>query len=212
VKNLSLILNAILIIAVGILYFLHFSTGHGSRNGAAGNISMAGTDIPIAYIIEDSIMNHYDLSKDLEGQLNRKQTDLESAYQSRAQNLQQEIDNYRRRAGTLAPRDAQAIENELTQKQQNLYQYQQSLNQEMVEEQNKINDELYSHVTSFLSDYAVSKGYRIILNLQRGSGMLYGANTLNVTEDVIKGLNEKYYTEKLSTLKGTGKSDSTKTR
>ena len=112
----------------------------------------------------------------------------------------------------MAPRDAQNIENQLTQKQQNLYQYQQTLNQEMVDEQNKVNDQLYDHVTSFLKDYAAVHGYKIILNLKRGSGMLYGINALNITDDVIKGLNEKYYTEKLSSLKGSAKSDSTKTK
>ena len=80
----------------------------------------------------------------------------------------------------------------------------------MVDAQNKINDQLYDHVTSFLKDYAESNGYKIILNLKRGSGMLYGVNALNVTDDVIKGLNEKYYTEKLTSLKGSSKSDSTK--
>ena len=146
---------------------------------------MAGVDMPVAYIIEDSIMSHYDLSRDLETQLNRKQSDLENAYQTRAQNLQQEIDNYRRHATAMAPRDAQNAENELMQKQQNLYQYQQSLNQEMVDEQNKVNDQLYDKVTSFLKDYSEANGYKIILNLKRGSGMLYGIGALNITDNVI---------------------------
>lgn len=42
--------------------------------------------------------------------------------------------------------------------------------------------------------------------------MLYGINTLNVTDDVLKGLNENYYNEKLSSLKGASKSDSTKAK
>lgn len=210
-KNLSLILNVILVIAVGTLFYLHFSSGHSSSNNT-GSISMAGADIPVAYVVEDSLMNHYDLSRDLESQLNRKQTDLENSYQTRAQNLQQEIENYRKRAGSMAPRDAQNIEDQLRQKQQNLYQYQQSLSQEMVEEQNKINDQLYDHVTSFLKDYATEHGYKIILNLKRGSGMLYGVNSLNITDEVLKGLNEKYYNEKLSSLKGSSKSDTTKTK
>lgn len=168
-KNLSLILNGVLIIAVGVLYILHFTSGHSSNKNTGSN-SMASADIPVAYIIEDSIMNHYDLSRDLESQLSRKQTALENSYQTRAQNLQQEIENYRKRAGTLAPRDAQNIENQLTQKQQNLYQYQQSLNQEMVDEQNKVNDQLYDHVTSFLEKYAKTNGYKIILNLKKRLG------------------------------------------
>ena len=82
----------------------------------------------------------------------------------------------------------------------------------MVDEQNKVNDELYDHVTSYLEDYAKTNGYKIILNLKRGSGMLYGVNTLNITDEVLKGLNEKYYSEKLSSLKGASKSDSTKAK
>ncbi len=164
---------------------------------ASGNKGKSGqaSGLPVAYIMEDSLMNHYVLFKDLEAQMMKKQQDLENSYQTRAQNLQQEIDNYRQRAGSMAPKDAQNKENELMQKQQNLYQYQQTLNQEMTDEQQKVNDQLYQKVSDFLKDYAAQKGYKIVLNYKRGSGMLYGTGMLDITNDVIRGLNEQYVKE-----------------
>ncbi len=209
VKNLSLILNGILIIAVGILYYLHFSSGHVHQvANNTQNVSTAGGNT-LVYIMEDSLMNHYQLFKELSGQINKKQQDMEASYQARAVSLQKEIDNYKKMAPRIAPRDAQNVEDQLMQKQQSLYQYQQSLSQEIMDEQQQVNDQLYGKVSGFLKDYAAQNGYQVVLNYKRGSGMLYGVDMLDITNDVVKGLNEQYSKEKNAGVKLPAFPDST---
>ncbi len=200
-KNLSLILNGILIIAVGILYYLHFTSPSMPAAKKKAEVIASGGGSTLAYIMEDSLMEHYQLFRQLSDQINKKQQDMEASYQSRATKLQSEIDNYKKMAPRMAPRDAQNIEEQLMQKQQNLYQYQQSLSQEMMDEQQKINDQLYTKVAEFLKNYATQNGYQIVLNYKRGSGMLYGVDMLDITDDVIKGLNEEYSREKNANVK-----------
>jgi len=67
-KNISLILNGILIIAVGVLYFLHFS---GKKSGSESTVS-APSDLKIAYIKSDSVLKHYDYFKEMRTVLEAK--------------------------------------------------------------------------------------------------------------------------------------------
>ncbi|HLF32967.1 MAG TPA: OmpH family outer membrane protein [Cyclobacteriaceae bacterium] len=210
-KNLSLILNFILIVAVGILYFLHFR-GHGISGSLTSEGTSPGiTDVAIAYVIEDSLLNNYDLFKELSAQLEKKQADLEKTYTSRAQSLQTEIENFRSTSGNMTINQARAVEEDLMRKQQNLYQYQETLGQQMLEEQAKVNDQLFQRVAEFLKKYSVENGYNVVLNYKRGTGMLFGSEMLDITKPVTDRLNAEYKAEKEAAASGkTTKADSAK--
>jgi outer membrane protein len=208
---MSLILNFILIVAVGILYFLHFR-GHGNSGSLTSEGTSHGiTDVAIAYVVEDSLLNNYDLFKELSSQLEKKQADLEKTYTSRAQSLQTEIANFRSTSGNMTINQARAVEEDLMRKQQNLYQYQETLGQQMLEEQAKVNDQLFQRVADFLKKYSVENGYNVVLNYKRGTGMLFGSEMLDITTAVTDRLNSEYKAEKEAAASGkTTKADSAK--
>ena len=59
-KNLSLVLNAVLIVVVGVLYYLHFSGR--PKSTPAGSTALPG-DMKIAYINSDSVLKNYEYFK-----------------------------------------------------------------------------------------------------------------------------------------------------
>ena len=81
-KNISLILNVILVFAVGILYYLHFSSGNSSSsNTVAMPESVEGNaaiqNIKIAYVNQDSLLRSYSFFEDVQALLAEKQQSLE---------------------------------------------------------------------------------------------------------------------------------------
>ena len=138
-KNLSLILSIVLLVAVSVLYYLHFSTK--GYNGAASTNTAVG-DLTLAYINSDSVLRHYDFLKENKVVLEEKTKKMDSDYRNRAQSLQSEIAAYQRNQSTLTIGQARALEEDLTKKQQNLQLYQQSLSQELMNEESKLNKEL----------------------------------------------------------------------
>ncbi len=91
-KNASLILNIVLLIAVGILYFLHFSGGSSSTTSASGDQgSNVPSDIKIAFITSDSVLEHYEYLKVNKEQLEVTTKKLDQDYRNRALGLQNEI-------------------------------------------------------------------------------------------------------------------------
>jgi outer membrane protein len=193
-KNLSLVLNMVLLVAVGVLFYLHFSTKGGQ--GSIGASQPAVGELSIAYINADSVLRHYDFLKDNKVVREEKTKKMDSDFRSRAQSLQNEITAYQRNQSNLTIGQARALEEDLAKKQQNLQLYQQSLSQELMGEESKLNQELYERITSFLKTYSQENGLQVVLKFDPSSDVLFGAEGLDITEVVVKGLNEAYQMEK----------------
>ena len=206
-KNLSLILNAVLLVAVGVLFYLHFSN---QKTGSIGSPSAANVgDLQIAYINSDSVLKNYDYLKANKVQMEAKTKKIEQEYRNRAQGLQNEITAYQRNVSNMTLGQVKAVEEDLGKKQQNLQMYQQSLSQQLMEEEGKLNKELYDRITVFLKKYGSEKGLQVVLKFDPTSDVLYVGEALDISPAVIEGLNKEYQQEKAGT---DAKKDSTATK
>lgn len=211
-KNLSFALNAVLLVAVGVLFYLHFS---GKKTYTSDGETSAGATLPselkVAYINSDSVLQHYDYLKVNRVQIEAKTKKIEQEYRNRAQGLQNEITAYQRNVNSMTLGQVKAVEEDLGKKQQNLQMYQQSISQQLMEEEAKLNRELYDRVTAYLKKYAAEKDLHFVLKFDVSSDVLYAGDALDVSQDVIKGLNAEYQQEKTGGVK-TVKKDSTATK
>lgn len=210
-KNLSLILNIVLLVAVVFLYVLHF-TGPGNAASTSVASDTATVNLKLAYINSDSVLKHYDYLKVNREQLEAKTKKMDQDLRSRTQGLQNEISAYQRNVSGMTLGQARAAEEDLGKKQQNLQMYQQSLQQQLMQEEAKLNKELYDRITTFLKGYGQEKGLQVVLKFDPTSDVLYGGESLDITEDVIQGLNKAYSLEKSGAVKTTAKADSSVTK
>ena len=204
-KNLSLILNAVLLVAVGILFFLHFSSGKPESSAGSAN---AG-DLTIAYIKSDSVLKYYEYLKVNKVVLEEKTKKMDQDYRNRAIGLQNEIAAYQRNVSSMTLGQVRAREEDLGKKQQNLQMFQQSLGQQLMEEEAKLNKELYERITTYLKKYGKDKGLQIVLKYDPTSDVLFAGDALDISQDVITGLNAEYQQEKSGVAP---KADSTATK
>jgi len=202
-KNLSLILNAVLLVAVGVLFYLHFAP----KSSIAETESVNPSDFKIAYINSDSVLKNYEFFKVNIEKLESKGKKLDQDLQNRAQSLQNDITAYQRNYGSMTIGQAKAVEDDLGKKRQNLELYQRSLEQELMTEQGKMNEDLYKKVTDFLKIYAEQKELQIVLKFNPSSDLLYGGKSVDITNEVIQGLNEAYKIDQANP-----KADSTATK
>jgi hypothetical protein len=94
--TLSTILNIVLVIAVGVLFYLHFASPASSQTAVAGGAKQvpAGS-FKIAYFETDSIQNHFDYYKEIVAELDAKNQanskvlgELKGVFASKYQDLQ----------------------------------------------------------------------------------------------------------------------------
>ena len=164
------------------------NTGEGSSE----EMTAAKSKLSLAYVNSDSLATHYKYFEEVSKKLEDKRAKFEKEFANRASGLQKQIEDYQRTAQNMTIAQARAVEEDLTKKQQNLQQYQQSLTQELLKEEAKLNKELYDVVAKFLKKYGESHNLDMIFKHSTGGEIWYGDSTMDITKAVIEGLNKEY--------------------
>jgi outer membrane protein len=188
-KNLNLIISGVLLAAVAVLYYLHFASGVRQETQS---FQPSGAPVRVAYINADTVLKYYDYFKENQEKLRKKGEKFNNDLKNRAQGLQTEINNYQRNLSNLTIGQAKAIEEDLARKQQNLQMEEQRLTQELMAEQGRMNEELYLKITDFLKGYSREKGLQVVLKYDPSSDVLFAGDSLDISRDVIEGLNMAY--------------------
>ena len=164
---------------------------------ATPSVPPAADKDPIVYVNSDTLLTNYDYAKDMRKRVEDKQKAEAGSVQSKGQAWQREVAEYQKSQPTMSADEGQKTEARLGREQQELQTFQQSANAEF---QNFANDETkknYDKIADFLKGYAKEKGYKMVLTYSKGnSGILYGDASLDVTADVVKGLNAAYAKDK----------------
>lgn len=195
-KNLSLVLNVILLFAVGILYYLHFSGKKATvstTKAASTAIVPTGARAPIAYVDLDSLNTNIGLIKTKRKELEAKQKAIETEWESAMRALENKKNGYIKKYGNaMTQEQAQQLQGELMEDQQKIEQRKQLATQELSEKSYKFLEMIQTHLKDFLSDYNKEKNYQYIFTVGTGQDyMAYKDSSLNITADVITGMNEK---------------------
>ena len=96
-KGTSLIVSIVLLVAVAVLYVLHFtdsdSEEHESSEPTTNNVGTSS--LRIAYVKADSVILNYNLSQDLHDDFTKKQEAYTSEYGIKRQNFEKsKSDNF----------------------------------------------------------------------------------------------------------------------
>ncbi|TWW01190.1 OmpH family outer membrane protein [Chitinophaga pinensis] len=156
--------------------------------GAAANSAFI-----IAYVDIDTVEAHYDYFKVKKAELEKKQQAIDNELNANARALQNEAADFQRRvnANSVTQAEGEATQRALYSKQQQLEGKAQNMRSEYAEQENKFNEELQKRLNDFLAKYNADKRYAYILSYRTGaSNVLYKDEKYDITNEVIKGLNE----------------------
>lgn len=168
----------------------------GSNNTASGT-----SKIPkgaLAYVNTDSLLSQYDYYKDLKDDFMAKKEQAEAQLLERRKQFgatYQSVDK-RAKAGLLSQKDIEAAQADLQSKEQDILRYEQDLTAGFMEQERMINDSIYKAITSYIDQYNKTKGYQMIFGYQAGVGILYADKSMDITPEILKGINEEYKKKK----------------
>ncbi len=192
-KNTSLVLIAVLFVAVAGIYILHF-TGHKSngsgKDGANGG--GASSELKIAYIKVDSLIINYDFAQEIHDGFTRQQEaftkeygDKRNRFESQAQAFQDKV----QRGGFLTQERAMQERDRLMGEEQQIAKLDQELSTRLAQMQADNNKQLLDSIMNYLKVYNKDKKYSYILN---AAEVLVGDEANNITKEVLSGLNSRY--------------------
>lgn len=196
-KNVSLILNIVLIIAVALLYINEFAGGSDEEIDT-GSTAKPGEEI--VYINLDSLMNSYDLYNELKTELMQEQQKLEAnlnskvkGYQRRAMEFQQKVEKR-----LVTTKQAEQMQQQLMGEQQQLAQLKDELQMQLMDKEQEMTKQIYDKLNDFLEKYNKAKKHKIILGNTMGNVVLKANNQLDITNIILEGLNEEYQNKEVS--------------
>jgi outer membrane protein len=196
-KKANLIYQVISAIAIIVLFVLQFNskpTSDGTKSLAllTDSNTVVGNGSLTVYVNGDSLLEKYEYFKKAKKDFEVKSTRTENEIKSRQSSLEREFAAYQQTAGAMTAEQRAKAEEALLRKEQSLRQYSEDAAMKFQEEQNKFNEELFDKVAAFLKDYCKDKNYKIVLNYTKGTTILYADESLDITEEVLAGLNEEY--------------------
>jgi outer membrane protein len=195
-KNVSLIINIILLLAVAFLYFYTFGNKNANKpiaakaviKDSAGNITSTGG--VIAYVELDSLNSKITYIKSRREELEREQKAIENEWNSGMRNLEARRDKFVQRGNAITQAEAEKFQEELMAGQQTIEQKKQNSSNKLQEKSYRYMEDIQGKLKNFLADYNKEKGYTYILTAGTGLDyMIYRDSTLNITNDVISGMN-----------------------
>ena len=193
-KNLSIGLNVLLLIAVIVLYILHFS-GNGKSTSNQGGTATVNADAKIVYINMDTLLNNYTQSRELNEAFLKKLEANRTELNIKVKNFDREAAEFRNKVennGFMTRERAEKAQMDLMIKQQNLQKLQQEMTENAQREQMEINRKLYDAITNFLTEYNKAKGFQLILSTTLGGNVLFAQEGFDITNEVVSQLNEQY--------------------
>jgi outer membrane protein len=203
-NRISIIINSILIIAVGILFFLYAQL---KSNSLEITSSESGKSFPklitdttllknakIAYINIDSLNEKYEYIKDKSKEIRSRQSAIEGSLNSMYTTFQQEVADLQQaaQAGIRPESELKKEEARLQQKQMEIANKEKQL-QVLGEEVATTQSDMLQNVSKFIERYNNNKfDYILAYTTNNISSVLYANSSLEITNEIVNGLNEEY--------------------
>ncbi|MFN8243907.1 MAG: OmpH family outer membrane protein [Ferruginibacter sp.] len=192
-----MILNLILVAAVGYLYYHSFSGSSKGKEAVkttdpAAVSGPGGTTASIAYVELDSLNENITYIRQKRKELEAEQKNIESEWENGYKGLQAEKDNFLKKGAAISQEEAEKFQAHLMEQQQVVDNKKQTQTAKLNEKSFSIMDDIQKNLREFLNEYNKSKKYTFILTTGSGQDyMAYKDSSLNITNDVIRGMNEK---------------------
>lgn len=188
----------ILLAGLILLYVLHFTTEKTEQVIPVAFQKAGAKSTSVVFVNIDTLNNHYEFIKvmkaDLESTGKRMHDEIlaeQTAFEKEAADFQKQV-----AANTISEEKAKVVYESLMQKQQLLMDKKDRYSEQIADKELKMNLTLLDTVTNFLKRYNRTYKYDYIMGLKTAGEILVANDTLDITSDVLKALNEDYRKKK----------------
>ena len=195
-KNASLVISIISLIAAitfGVL-FLTKDTKKSEVPAEGEATEVAASKGDIVYVDLDRILMDYDMANDLRSVVETKAQNIQAEVTRRGKKLENDVKSFQEKMnkGLMTRSVAEVQQQKLMQQEQEFNEYAAKKQAEIQEEQVVMMNQLGDAIKTFLDKYNAEKQYAMILTNSGGAPVITADATLDITEDVLAGLNDEY--------------------
>ena len=194
-KNTSLVLSIVSLIAVVVLGIVFVSKdGKSTEVTSEGTAEVTASKGDIVYIELDKILMEYDMANDLRSVVETKVQNIQAEVTRKGKKLENDVKAFQEKIdkGLMTRTAAEVQGQKLQQQEAEFNNYAAQKQAEIQEEQVVMMNQLGDAIKTFLEKYNQEKKYAMIVTNSGGAPVIVADEALNITEDVLAGLNDEY--------------------
>ncbi len=194
-KNISLLINLVLGLAVAVLYYLHFSAPkNGTSTPTAKPKAVAMPKIkfkatPLVYVNADSLWENFVLVKQMRKELEAEKKKFETKFEADYHKLESDYIALRDKAETLSQEEGMKLQQDLMAREQKLTEFRQTQSERLAKLEAEKTEKIQKTITEYLTEQYSKSNYAYILGYSAGGGILFANDSLEITNEVVDGLN-----------------------
>lgn len=192
-KNISLILNGILLLAVAHLYYLNLKKSTPAVAPIVPPAALQGGGVKIAYVNADTLDARYEWLKEQRKALETRMQNAQNSMQAKQESLQKDFMALQEKAqsGTVPRADLEKEADALEGRRQRMAEEADRLERQLGDEHKKALNDMYANLEKKLKELQSQIGYDYILSYSRGGQILLANDSLDITTQVLQLLNAK---------------------
>lgn len=198
-KNAPLIISILALAAALVFGILSLTNDKPETEGtAAAETSADVVKGDIVYIDLDRILQEYDMANDLRSVVETKVQNIQAEVNRRGKKLESDVTSFQEKInkGLMTRSVAEVQGQKLQQQEAEFNQYAAQKQNEINEEQVVMMNQLADAIKTYLDKYNETMQYSMILTNQGGAPVITASNALDITDQVLAGLNEEYVKNK----------------
>lgn len=198
-KRINYLINGFAALAFIVLFSQCAGKADNAATTVTSNEVAATGNLKIAYVEVDTLLSQYNFCKDLNEQMVKQEENSRMVLNQKANDLGKQKQEFQKKYESnafLSPDRAQQEYNRLAKLEQDLQALQNKLSTALATEQQKNSLMLRDSINSFLKEYNKSKGFSMIISNTNLDNLLYADSTLNITKEIVDGLNARYSASK----------------
>ncbi len=173
-NRLQFLLNLVLTCAVVFTLYMQFS----SRQR-------------IVYVNTNKLLLEYKGMKEAQASFEQLSASWKANIDTLSSELSRSAEKLEQERATLSAKEVHLTEELLRTKQQQLVQYQQATEQKASQEDARLREQVLSKINAYIQEYGKQHNLSIIMGATEMGNIVYADEVMDVTDDIIQGLNKR---------------------
>ena len=181
------------VVALGVTVFVSFQS---NTSEVIENVSKSSAEPVMAFIYSDSVNDKYQFVSDKTNQLETEAEKVQAEIERKISKLEKRFATLQKQAPTMTQVDMENAQMELAKMEQEVNEYRNAEGEKLDIKRIEMQKEFFKRVNDFLVEYNKKHSFQAIFSYTQGGQLLFVQDALDITDEVIAGLNKEYETAK----------------
>ena len=200
-KSTHQILYIILFVLLAVLYFIQFSSSTNTENIPTVEKGLAiqplnEGGLNIAFVNSDTVSKYYEFAKKIQKTLTTKRSEAEGQIKSKYFAYESLVQEFEKASPIMGDREKMEKAQKIRLLEQEIMQVEQQLSEQVSRQELELTQSYIVKTNDYMQEIGKTLGYDYVMSYRVGGAMLYANERHDITNEIIKLLNERYESSK----------------